>query len=234
MKRIIALMMVLVLMLTACSGATDNTAELQAKDEEITKLADELKGTQVKLTEANLSIEKLTKELDAANLKIEDAKPWFEMDEFAKEQQQKELAEQKAKEAALLAEQRAKEAAEKAAKEEAARIAKEQEEKRGYDTGITYGQLARTPDDFEGKKIKFKGKVIQVMEGDTETQIRLAVNSDYNTILYCGIPKKLTSNNRILDDDIITVYGVSVGLLSYESTMGGKITIPAAVIDKFE
>lgn len=43
--------------------------------------------------------------------------------------------------------------------EEAERKAKE-----GYDTGITYDQLARTPDDYKGEKVKFYGKVVQVVE----------------------------------------------------------------------
>ena len=104
----------------------------------------------------------------------------------------------------------------------------------GYETGITYEQLARTPDNYKNKKVKFTGRVVQVMEGDDETQIRLAADSNYDTVLYCGIPKTLTNNNRVLEDDIITIYGTSYGLLTYNSTMGGKITIPAVIVDKFE
>jgi hypothetical protein len=33
-------------------------------------------------------------------------------------------------------------------------------------------------------------------------------------------------SSRVLENDIITVMGVSAGLISYESTMGGTITIP--------
>lgn len=47
---------------------------------------------------------------------------------------------------------------EKAKKEEAERIAKEKEEKQGYETGITYDQLSRTPDTFLGKKLSLKEK----------------------------------------------------------------------------
>lgn len=114
------------------------------------------------------------------------------------------------------------------AAEEAA--AKAAEEARGYETGITYNQLARTPDEYEGKKVKFKGKVIQVIEGTLETQIRLAVNSDYDDILFCSIPKNLTASTRILEDDYITIMGISEGLISYESTMGGQITIPSVSV----
>ena len=101
-----------------------------------------------------------------------------------------------------------------------------------YET-IIYDQLARTPDDYEGQKIKFYGKVIQVMESDSSVTIRLAVNDDYDTILYGQYSKSIVSS-RVLEDDYITVYGTSVGTISYQSTMGGTITIPGVYIEKIE
>ena len=102
----------------------------------------------------------------------EAAKLRAEQEKAAIEQQQ---AESKAIEASV--------AAQAAADAEAARIA---EAAKGYETGITYEQLARTPDDYKGDKIKFTGKVIQVIEGSEEIKIRLAVNSNYDTIILCG------------------------------------------------
>ncbi len=55
--------------------------------------------------------------------------------------------------------------AEKQAAEEAARLAAE--EAQGYETGITYDNIARTPDEYTGKKVKFTGKVIQLIEGSS-------------------------------------------------------------------
>lgn len=128
----------------------------------------------------------------------------------------------------------------KAAEEQAAQASREAEEAsiaaeeaKGYETGITYDQLARTPDDYEGQKVKFSGKVLQVMEGSGTVQIRLAVNKDYDTVLY-GEYKKDIISSRVLENDIITVYGTSTGLLSYQSTMGGTITIPSIKIDKID
>lgn len=110
----------------------------------------------------------------------------------------------------------------------------ENEKKKGYNTGITYEQLARNPEKYEGKKIKFRGKVVQLIEGDgDEIQIRLAVNDDYDTILYCGYNKDIVSS-RILEDDYITIYGVSTGTITYDSTMGGQITIPSAWVEKID
>lgn len=114
-----------------------------------------------------------------------------------------------------------------------AKAAKAAEEAQGYETGITYDQLARTPDDYMAKKVKFYGKVIQVLEGDDSIQIRLAVDDNYDTVIY-GEYKKSIVSSRVLEDDHITIYGKSVGTISYQSTMGGTITIPCVYIDKID
>lgn len=119
------------------------------------------------------------------------------------------------------------------AKIDEAKAAKAAEEARGYETGITYDQLARTPDDFKGKKVKFYGKVVQVIEGSGSVQIRLAVDDNYDTILL-GEYSSSTVSSRVLEDDYITIYGTSVGTISYKSTMGGTITIPGVYIDKID
>ena len=115
----------------------------------------------------------------------------------------------------------------------AAEASRAEEERIGYETGITYDQLARTPDDYEGKKVKFTGEVAQVIEYDDETDLRIAVNGDYNLMLYCGYDPSILSY-RILEDDTVTIYGVSVGLYSYTSTLGATITIPCVWVDKIE
>ena len=118
-------------------------------------------------------------------------------------------------------------------KQKAAAAKKAEEEAKGYDTGITYDQLARTPDDYLLKKVKFYGKVVQVMEDGDNTQIRLAVNDNYDTVIYGEYDSSIVSS-RVLEDDYITISGVSSGLLSYKSTMGGTITIPSILVKKID
>lgn len=143
-----------------------------------------------------------------------------------------EKAAQEKKAADEKAAQEKKAAEEKALAEEEAR--KQEEIARGYDTGITFDELARTPDDYVGNKIKFYGKVVQVMEGDTFTSLRFAADDNYDTVLYCEVPKDLVTNNRILEDDYVTLSGISYGLYTYKSTLGGNITIPAMTVDIIE
>lgn len=136
------------------------------------------------------------------------------------------------------------EAAAKAAAEEAARIAEENaaaeatEQKKGYETGISYDNLARHPNDYEGKKVKFKGKVLQVLENNGETQIRLATKNSGYGIYYEDVILGFFPSNiidyRVLENDIITVYGVSMNLYTYDAVMGNSVTIPLVQIDKID
>lgn len=184
-------------------------------NEEIESVLAENTSYESELSEANTKIDQLSSKVDSA-------KPWFEMEE----NEQKEV--EKANEEKKIAEEKAKK---KEAEEK--KKASEEKEKKGYDTGITYKQLARTPDDYEGEKIKFNGKVIQVMEGDGVVQIRLAVGGDYDNIMLCEYLSS-TVDSRVLEDDYITVYGSSTGLITYTSTMGGEITIPSMLVMKID
>lgn len=140
---------------------------------------------------------------------------------------QKEFVEKTQKEAV------AKWKAEEEAKKAAAEAKKAEDEKVGYDTGITYDQLARTPDDYKSKKAKFTGKVIQVMESGSETNLRIAVNNNYDTVLLVTYSSSI-SKQRVLENDNVTVKGVSQGLYTYKSTMGGNITIPFLKVNEIQ
>ena len=107
--------------------------------------------------------------------------------------------------------------------------------KENWNPEITYDQLARTPDDYTGKDITFAGKVLQVMEDSDsgETQLRIATSDDYDKIMLIGYDSSILKS-RILEDDEIRFYGTSIGLITYQSTMGGNITIPAATVEHID
>ncbi|MGH1263286.1 toxin regulator [Bacillus cereus] len=177
--------------------------------------------------------DKLSKENKELQAKVDEAKPYFEL---AEKERQAKIEEGKRKEAEAKAQKEAEEKAkadEKARADAEAKRLTEEKAKKGYDTGITYDQLARTPDQFKGEKVKLKGKVVQVMEGTGKTQIRLAVGSNYDTILFGEFDTSIVQS-RVLENDVITVMGSSTGILTYKSTMGGNISIPGMVIEKIE
>lgn len=91
-----------------------------------------------------------------------------------------------------------------------------------------YKDIARMPDDYEGELIKFVGTVIQVMEYDEYTMLRVAENDDYDTV-WIVFYTRPSGQPRVLDDDTVTVYGVCMGLYTYEATSGANISVPGAL-----
>ena len=165
-----------------------------------------------KLEDENEKLEKENKELKD---KVEQAKPWFEMKEEERKAEEERLEQ------------------ERLAKEKAEQEERERKEKQGYNTGITYNQLARTPEEYKEEKVKFSGKVLQVSEGFGYNVIRLGVNGSYDNVLYL-IVFNGTTEERILEDDYITIYGVSEGIHTYTTVMGASVSIPSVSVDKID
>ncbi len=200
-------------------------AKLQSSYEKVLDDYDKLNKEHNKLIDETADWVALTDEQKAAELARAEADRIKAEEEAKIEKEKQEKAEEKAR-----LEREKKEAEEKSKREA--------EEKKGYDTGIKYNDLARYPDDFEGKKVKFKGEVVQVTEINNEVQIRLATKKNSwggysDDIVYVYFDKSLVSG-RILEDDVITVYGVSKNLYSYTSVLGATITIPLICADKID
>lgn len=213
MKRIISVFLVTVLMLSLFSCSNGVTQE------EYDLIRSELDSAKTTISSLEEQVSVLQKEYGAYKEKMSEYEGLASVEAEARRIEA---------EAVIKAEQEAAAAA-------AAAVAAEAEAKAraGYETGITYDQLARTPDNYMGELVKFKGKVLQVVEGDTEINIRLAVNNNFDDILFCGYSPDIVSS-RVLENDTITIYGESLGLYSYESTIGAQITIPAVWIDKID
>lgn len=88
-----------------------------------------------------------------------------------------------------------------------------------------YKDVARLPDTYIAKFMKITGEVIQVMENGSTTSLRIIENSDYDKTWYV-LYSRPDKAPRILEKDIVTVYGVCIGLYSYKSTSGATISIP--------
>ena len=93
-----------------------------------------------------------------------------------------------------------------------------------------YLDIARKPSSYQGKYIKFSGKVIQAQEYDKTSSyanciLRIAQDSNYDQIWLVHYKRSLGSD-KILENDIITVYGKCGGEETYESVLGSEITKP--------
>lgn len=122
-------------------------------------------------------------------------------------------------------EAKAKAAAEAKAKEEA-----DKTNPATYPT-LPYDEMARNGNKHAGEKLQITGKVIQVTDGDDGTAtLRVATSGDYDDVYLAQIDSDEWENHRLLEDDQITLYGRIYGLYTYESTMGGNITVPAIAV----
>lgn len=101
---------------------------------------------------------------------------------------------------------------------------------------IAFSDLERNPDKYKGQSYKFTGKVIEAVEHGTTIYLRVNVTKgEYlwrDTIFAeLELPK---SADRILKDDIITMYGDCTGLYTYESITGAQVSLPSLKIRYFE
>lgn len=189
--------------------------------------------TEVASTESNQPKEEAKKE--------EKKKEETPEEKAEREAKEKAAAEQKAKEEA---ERKAKEEAEAKAKAEAEAKAKAEAEKKAQEEAaakkanakpIEYAQLKKNPDRYAGEYVKYTGEIIQIMEGDNVTQIRLAVTKDsygydVNDIIfveYAGL-------TEFVEEDVITVYGEIYGEYSYTSQAGWEISLPGLLAESIE
>ena len=209
--------------MTSCNSATNN---LELQKEEVARLEHK-----VEVKEQNYN--RLYKQKEELAEKVKEAEPWFKMKEEERILEQKRIEEEKKAQEEKERKEREAEEKRKAEEERKAKEEAERKEKQGYNTGITYSQLARTPDEYRGEKCKFKGKVVQVMEGSGVYNIRLAVGGNYDNIIFI-IASTSVTEQRILEDDYITVYGTSTGIYTYKTVMGNELSIPSMSVDKID
>ncbi len=94
----------------------------------------------------------------------------------------------------------------------------------------TFTQIARHPNEYEGKQAKFTGEVIQVQRTLGEYQLRVNITKSdvgiYSDTIYITYTPRSDDEPKILEDDIITAYGMLNGEKTYQSIGGGAVTIP--------
>ena len=116
---------------------------------------------------------------------------------------------------------------EEIAQKEQEKKVKQAQEKKENAQELRFAELNKNPDKHAGTYIKYQGEILQIMEDETSTDIRLAVTKDsygydYNDVVYVTFE----GTTPFLDEDIVTIYGKVSGAYSYESTAGYQITLP--------
>lgn len=104
---------------------------------------------------------------------------------------------------------------------------------------VSYKEMARDPEAYKGKYVKVTGEVIQVVEATSSLnycsyRVDITKKGSYYTyytdtvyINYDGFGK----TPKIIEDDIVTFWGVCMGSKTYETVMGASVTIPYIVAE---
>ena len=90
---------------------------------------------------------------------------------------------------------------------------------------LPYNDVERNPKTYKGQKAKVTGKVIQAQEGWFDS-VTLRVQDNNDDIWYVTYTMG-KNESRILEKDIITVYGTCEGVETYTTILGSSVTIPA-------
>lgn len=94
---------------------------------------------------------------------------------------------------------------------------------------LDFKAISRDPDNYKGKNYSFSGKVLQVLEEASDNltfvAMRIATKGNYDDVVYVTYIRE-NGESRILEDDKVTVYGTCMGLYTYETVIGGTVTLP--------
>ncbi len=95
---------------------------------------------------------------------------------------------------------------------------------------IPYKDIERNPNDYIGQYAIFEGKVVQVEEDGSNIILRVDTRQGkygfwYDTV-YVDYQRKDVNESRILEDDIVTMYGIVKGIKTYRAILGNSVSIP--------
>lgn len=94
---------------------------------------------------------------------------------------------------------------------------------------IDYDLLARSPSTYVGQLVFFRGKVVQATQGGQSYMLRVNVTRGTYNIWTDTIYVEYLANSsdaRILEGDLIQLWGEFVGIKSYTAVLGNTIQIP--------
>ena len=95
-----------------------------------------------------------------------------------------------------------------------------------------YEALARTPDDYLGKRVYVGGKVLQATEDSKGYMLRVATDYAFDDVVMVAVPKDAVEGTRILEDDLVDCYGTSTGIYTYKSVLGASISVPSLYAER--
>lgn len=94
---------------------------------------------------------------------------------------------------------------------------------------VSYAQLIKDPDSYQGTITKFTGQIEQIEQsGDTGIMLLSVTNQGYG-IWTDNVYVEYNQPTQAVEDDVVTVYGMLNGTQTYTSEANYQITIPDLV-----
>lgn len=97
-------------------------------------------------------------------------------------------------------------------------------------SSVSYEDIARKPNEYMGETVVFSGKVIQVLEEGKDVMLRVNVTEGefgiWDDTIYVEYRRKSDNESRILEDDIVTLYGEIQGIKNYTAILGNQVSVP--------
>ncbi|MBQ7459851.1 MAG: zinc ribbon domain-containing protein [Oscillospiraceae bacterium] len=92
---------------------------------------------------------------------------------------------------------------------------------------VVYRDVERSPNNYNGTKVKIEGRVVQVLESYGTTILRVATSDNGHDDIWYVEYKPASNEKRILSDDRIAAYGTCTGVEKYTGLLGNQVTIPS-------
>lgn len=91
---------------------------------------------------------------------------------------------------------------------------------------ISIENLLRSPDEYKKQDFVFSGTVFQILKQDDSSYTEFLMDTGGDNGKIFVIYSRRPGENRILENDSITIYGMFYKLDSYTSVLGTKQTVP--------
>lgn len=193
-----------------------STAEREQLSAEVTSLKSELATAELELVRLNDSLRATRSDLASAQAKVNQAA--VDITKYDR------LYEQKVQEVRVLESQL------DSCTTELARYKPKVSVSTSYDS-IPYDDLMRNSDAYVGAKVRYRGEVLQVAQRDDGTfALRIAITED--DYFWTDPIWVEYGGARVLEDDLVMLYGTFDGLTTYTAVLGNEITIPKIRADK--
>ena len=173
--------------------------------------------------------EELQPKYNELSRQVEKAKEYLELDENEKALVDAKIVEVNQATEDQLAQEKAQKEAEEEAKRQAEEEAKRQAEAHKYETGLTWEQIAR--EGKVGTLGKFEGKILQVISTPAGFAYRVAINGDYDQVMYVDDTLN-RATETLLEGDYVYFKGMSMGQYTYTTVLGSEMTIPSFIVDE--